>query len=66
MNVGFRCKLAYLNLSYCEKLTSACLEWMSGSSIRTLDLSGCNIGDEVQREGLVLDHIAVWRRKLGG
>lgn len=66
MNIVFRCKLAYLNLSYCEKLTSACLEWMSGSSIRTLDLSGCNIGDEVQREDLALDHIAVCMRKLGG
>lgn len=65
MNILFRCKLAYLNLSYCEKLTSACLEWMAGSSIRTLDLSGCNIGDEVQLQCLVLDHIAVCMRKLG-
>ncbi|XP_075870871.1 F-box and leucine-rich repeat protein 13 [Nelusetta ayraudi] len=46
MKITQRCKLAYLNLSYCEKLTSACLEWIAGSSIRTLDLSGCNIGDE--------------------
>lgn len=65
MLILFRCKLTYLNLSYCEKLTSACLEWMSGSSIRTLDLSGCNIADEVQLECLLLNHMTVTMRKVG-
>lgn len=37
---------------------------MSGSSIRTLDLSGCNIGDEVQLEGLLLNRTTVDMRKL--
>lgn len=64
MQILFRCKLTYLNLSYCEKLTSACLEWMAGSSIHTLDLSGCNIGDEVQLECPLLYHMTVNMRKL--
>uniref|UniRef100_A0A667YNJ3 F-box/LRR-repeat protein 15-like leucin rich repeat domain-containing protein n=1 Tax=Myripristis murdjan TaxID=586833 RepID=A0A667YNJ3_9TELE len=41
------CKLRYLNLSYCEKLTDSALEWLSGSSISSLDVSGCNIQDQV-------------------
>nr|XP_019934488.1 PREDICTED: F-box/LRR-repeat protein 13 isoform X1 [Paralichthys olivaceus] len=40
------CKLSHLNLSYCVKLTDASLEWLSGSSICSLDLSGCNIQDQ--------------------
>ncbi|XP_035013314.2 dynein regulatory complex subunit 6 [Hippoglossus stenolepis] len=40
------CKLSHLNLSYCAKLTDASLEWLSGSSIRSLDLRGCNIQDQ--------------------
>ncbi|XP_029908765.1 dynein regulatory complex subunit 6 isoform X2 [Myripristis murdjan] len=40
------CKLRYLNLSYCEKLTDSALEWLSGSSISSLDVSGCNIQDQ--------------------
>ncbi|CAB1441062.1 unnamed protein product [Pleuronectes platessa] len=40
------CKLTHLNLSYCAKLTDASLEWLRGSSIRSLDLRGCNIQDQ--------------------
>ncbi|XP_053282386.1 dynein regulatory complex subunit 6 [Pleuronectes platessa] len=40
------CKLSHLNLSYCAKLTDASLEWLRGSSIRSLDLRGCNIQDQ--------------------
>lgn len=41
------CKLNHLNLSYCERLTDMSLEWLSGSSICSLDVSGCNIQDQV-------------------
>ncbi|XP_071393804.1 F-box and leucine-rich repeat protein 13 [Centroberyx affinis] len=40
------CKLHHLNLSYCERLTDTGLEWLSGSSISSLDISGCNIQDQ--------------------
>ncbi|KAM3869969.1 F-box and leucine-rich repeat protein 13 [Diretmus argenteus] len=40
------CKLNHLNLSYCESLTDSGLEWLSGSSISSLDISGCNIQDQ--------------------
>ncbi|XP_034391844.1 dynein regulatory complex subunit 6 [Cyclopterus lumpus] len=40
------CKLYHLNLSYCERLTDMSLEWVSGSSICSLDISGCNIQDQ--------------------
>ncbi|XP_029137274.2 F-box and leucine-rich repeat protein 13 [Labrus bergylta] len=40
------CKLYALNLSYCERLTDRSLEWLSGSSICSLDISGCNIQDQ--------------------
>lgn len=41
------CSLEQLNLSYCEQLTDLCLDWICGSSIRSLDISGCNIQDRV-------------------
>lgn len=40
------CKLYHLNLSYCGGLTNSVLEFLSGSSICSLDISGCNIQDE--------------------
>ncbi|KAM7003476.1 F-box and leucine-rich repeat protein 13 [Tautogolabrus adspersus] len=40
------CKLYHLNLSHCEKLTDRSLEWLSGSSICSLDVTGCNIQDQ--------------------
>ncbi|KAM9352391.1 F-box and leucine-rich repeat protein 13 [Symphorus nematophorus] len=40
------CKLSHLDLSYCEKLTDLSLEWLSGSTICSLDISGCNIQDQ--------------------
>ncbi|XP_034735797.1 dynein regulatory complex subunit 6 isoform X2 [Etheostoma cragini] len=40
------CKLYHLNLSYCESLTDVSLEWLSGSSICSLDISGCHIQDQ--------------------
>lgn len=40
-------KLFHLNLSYCEKVTDMALEYLNGSSIQSLDLSGCNIRDQV-------------------
>eukprot|EP00064_Thunnus_orientalis_P012533 superscaffoldBa00001936_g12568 len=40
------CKLYHLNLSYCERLTDMALEWLSSSSVRSLDVSGCNIQDQ--------------------
>ncbi|XP_036961772.1 dynein regulatory complex subunit 6 isoform X2 [Acanthopagrus latus] len=39
-------KLYHLDLSYCERLTDMSLEWLSGSSISSLDISGCNIQDQ--------------------
>ncbi|XP_047204061.1 dynein regulatory complex subunit 6 isoform X3 [Girardinichthys multiradiatus] len=39
-------KLHHLNLSYCEWLTDPAMEWLSGSSICSLDMSGCNIQDQ--------------------
>uniref|UniRef100_A0A3Q2UNQ9 F-box and leucine rich repeat protein 13 n=1 Tax=Fundulus heteroclitus TaxID=8078 RepID=A0A3Q2UNQ9_FUNHE len=39
-------KLYHLNLSYCERLTDPAVELLSGSSICSLDLSGCNIQDQ--------------------
>nr|XP_046250511.1 dynein regulatory complex subunit 6 isoform X3 [Scatophagus argus] len=39
------CKLYHLNLSYCERLTDRSLEFLSGSSVCSLDISGCNIQD---------------------
>ncbi|XP_059191180.1 F-box and leucine-rich repeat protein 13 isoform X2 [Centropristis striata] len=40
------CKLYHLNLSFCVGLTDMSLEWLSGSSICSLDISGCNIQDQ--------------------
>ncbi|XP_034071679.1 dynein regulatory complex subunit 6 isoform X1 [Gymnodraco acuticeps] len=40
------CKLYHLNLSYCKSLTDMSLEWLSGSSVCSLDISGCNIQDQ--------------------
>uniref|UniRef100_A0AAQ6IUP6 F-box/LRR-repeat protein 15-like leucin rich repeat domain-containing protein n=1 Tax=Anabas testudineus TaxID=64144 RepID=A0AAQ6IUP6_ANATE len=40
------CNLYHLNISYCERLTDMSLEWLSGSSICSLDISGCNIQDQ--------------------
>ncbi|XP_061679233.1 F-box and leucine-rich repeat protein 13 isoform X2 [Syngnathoides biaculeatus] len=39
-------KLSHLNLSYCEQITDAALECLMGSSISSLDISGCNIQDD--------------------
>ncbi|XP_021162888.2 dynein regulatory complex subunit 6 isoform X1 [Fundulus heteroclitus] len=39
-------KLYHLNLSYCERLTDPAVELLSGSSICSLDMSGCNIQDQ--------------------
>uniref|UniRef100_A0A3Q3LL43 F-box and leucine-rich repeat protein 13 n=2 Tax=Mastacembelus armatus TaxID=205130 RepID=A0A3Q3LL43_9TELE len=47
MRIGQRlCKLYHLNISYCQRLTDMSLEWLSGSSICSLDISGCNIQDQ--------------------
>lgn len=56
------CKLHHLNLSYCERLTDTSLEWLSGSSISSLDISGCNIQDQVSFECLFLQLHISWRR----
>nr|XP_020469743.1 F-box/LRR-repeat protein 13 isoform X2 [Monopterus albus] len=40
------CKLRHLDLSYCQRLTDRSLECLSGSSICSLDISGCNIQDQ--------------------
>uniref|UniRef100_A0A3B4UUE1 F-box and leucine rich repeat protein 13 n=1 Tax=Seriola dumerili TaxID=41447 RepID=A0A3B4UUE1_SERDU len=49
------CKLHHLNLSYCKRLTDMSLEWLSGSSICSLDISGCNIQDqEIRLRKLIL------------
>ncbi|KAG7217379.1 hypothetical protein INR49_021546, partial [Caranx melampygus] len=42
--------------SYCERLTEMSLEWLSGSSICSLDISGCDIQDQglAAAEGLRL------------
>lgn len=39
--------LEHLNLSYCEHLSDLCLEWISSSSISSLDISGCHVQDRV-------------------
>uniref|UniRef100_UPI0037E7B67F F-box and leucine-rich repeat protein 13 n=1 Tax=Semicossyphus pulcher TaxID=241346 RepID=UPI0037E7B67F len=39
-------KLHHLTLSYCERLTDRSLEGLSGSSICSLDVSGCSIQDQ--------------------
>ncbi|XP_008409614.1 F-box/LRR-repeat protein 13 isoform X3 [Poecilia reticulata] len=39
-------KLFHLNLSYCEKVTDQALDYLNGSSIQSLDLTGCNIRDQ--------------------
>lgn len=41
------CKPYHLNLSYCEGLTDESVEWLSGSSVGSLDTSGCNVMDQV-------------------
>ncbi|XP_041650963.1 dynein regulatory complex subunit 6 [Cheilinus undulatus] len=38
--------LYHLNLSHCERLTDRSLELLSGSSISSLNVSGCNIQDQ--------------------
>ncbi|XP_008299140.1 F-box/LRR-repeat protein 13 [Stegastes partitus] len=40
------CKLYHLDLSYCERLTDLAVEWLSGSSVCSLDISGCSIQDQ--------------------
>ncbi|XP_029378283.1 dynein regulatory complex subunit 6 [Echeneis naucrates] len=40
------CKMRRLNLSHCKRLTDMSLDWLSGSSISSLDISGCNIQDQ--------------------
>ncbi|XP_077452272.1 F-box and leucine-rich repeat protein 13 isoform X1 [Stigmatopora argus] len=39
-------KLSHLNLSHCEQLTDVALESLMGSSVTSLDISGCNIQDD--------------------
>ncbi|XP_056138488.1 dynein regulatory complex subunit 6 [Lampris incognitus] len=39
-------KLNHLDLSHCKSLTDSSLECLSGSSISSLDISGCNIQDK--------------------
>ncbi|XP_054883364.1 dynein regulatory complex subunit 6 isoform X2 [Poeciliopsis prolifica] len=39
-------KLFHLNLSYCERVTDQAVENLNGSSIQSLDLTGCNIRDQ--------------------
>ncbi|XP_042351851.1 dynein regulatory complex subunit 6 [Plectropomus leopardus] len=53
------CKMYHLNLSYCERLTDTSLEWLSCSSICSLDISGCNIQDQglAALEGIRLKQI---------
>jgi len=41
------CKLYHLNLSYCERLTDLAVKGLSGSSICSLDITGCHIRDQV-------------------
>lgn len=53
------CKLHHLNLSYCVKLTNTSLEWLNGSSICSLDISGCNIQDKVPFECFDLQSLTV-------
>ncbi|KAK5867568.1 hypothetical protein PBY51_012043 [Eleginops maclovinus] len=55
------CKLYHLNLSYCESLTDMSLEWLSGSSVCSLDISGCNIQDQglAALEGICLKKFIV-------
>uniref|UniRef100_A0A3P9PQG1 F-box and leucine rich repeat protein 13 n=1 Tax=Poecilia reticulata TaxID=8081 RepID=A0A3P9PQG1_POERE len=48
----FHHKLFHLNLSYCEKVTDQALDYLNGSSIQSLDLTGCNIRDQVLNHGL--------------
>uniref|UniRef100_A0A3Q2VA30 F-box/LRR-repeat protein 15-like leucin rich repeat domain-containing protein n=1 Tax=Haplochromis burtoni TaxID=8153 RepID=A0A3Q2VA30_HAPBU len=48
------CKLLHLNLSYCERLTDSAVEWLGGSSLCSLDLSSCNIQDQVLLPCLLL------------
>uniref|UniRef100_A0A3B5BB65 F-box and leucine-rich repeat protein 13 n=1 Tax=Stegastes partitus TaxID=144197 RepID=A0A3B5BB65_9TELE len=48
------CKLYHLDLSYCERLTDLAVEWLSGSSVCSLDISGCSIQDQVKSACLVL------------
>ncbi|KAM9753577.1 F-box and leucine-rich repeat protein 13 [Menidia menidia] len=40
------CKLYHLNLSYCGRLTNLAVEGLSGSSVCSLDITGCNIEDQ--------------------
>ncbi|XP_028264563.1 dynein regulatory complex subunit 6 [Parambassis ranga] len=40
------CTLYHLNLSHCKHLTDVAVGWLSGSSICSLDISGCNIHDK--------------------
>ncbi|KAI3371433.1 hypothetical protein L3Q82_024023, partial [Scortum barcoo] len=55
------CKLSHLNLSFCERLTDMSLEWLSGSSICSLDISGCNIQDQglAALEGIRLKNLVL-------
>ncbi|KAM4573861.1 F-box and leucine-rich repeat protein 13 [Odontesthes bonariensis] len=40
------CKLYHLNLSYCARLTDLAVKGLSGSSICSLDITGCHIQDQ--------------------
>ncbi|XP_062318798.1 F-box and leucine-rich repeat protein 13 [Osmerus eperlanus] len=47
MRVAQRCsQLRHLSVRYCENLTDAALEWLSNSSVISLDISGCNVQDQ--------------------
>lgn len=48
------CNLYHLHPSYCERLTDMSLEWLSGSFVCSLDISGSNIQDQVLFECLFL------------
>ncbi|XP_067090544.1 F-box and leucine-rich repeat protein 13 [Osmerus mordax] len=47
MRVAQRCsQLRHLSVRYCDNLTDAALEWLSNSSVISLDISGCNVQDQ--------------------
>lgn len=56
------CGLERLNLSHCEQLTDLCLEWINGSSISSLDMSGCKIQDRVSLGRLFCSRAPSWLR----
>ncbi|XP_030586948.1 LOW QUALITY PROTEIN: dynein regulatory complex subunit 6 [Archocentrus centrarchus] len=54
-------KLFHLNLGYCVRLTDSAVEWLSGSCLCSLDLSGCNIQDQglAALEGIPLKKLVI-------